>query len=319
MKVSITGAFGNLGIMCVNKAIELGHDVTCFDLNTAQNRKQARKFSNIKTVLGDIRDTSILKAVVEGADAIIHNASVLPPVTDNCPELACSINVDACKALIDIAGESAKNPVFVFPSSVTVFGKPENNTSLKQSCDPVSPTDRYTQHKVMIEEYLKASSLNWVVLRVGVSVDARTLTTDKKTLISLLSIKPDNPMEYVHPKDVALAMCNALNAPKANNKVLLIGGGSDCQISHYQFMSTAFQAFGLDLRLSVLGKGSFYTHWMDTDEANRILKFQQHTFSDYKKEMHRKMRFVRPFIFCLSFIVNPLMNSYLENQVIKNS
>lgn len=318
MKVLITGAFGNLGLMCVNQAIELGYEVTCFDLDTAKNRKQADCLTNVTTILGDIRDSSTLEALVKGVDAIIHNASILPPVTDNQPDLARRINVDACKILIDIAERSPNNPVFIFPSSVTVFGKPETDHSLKQSSDFVNPTDNYTRHKVEIEEYLKASSLNWVVLRVGVSVDARTLATDKQTFINLLSVRPSNPLEYVHPKDVALAMCNAVSASDAIKKVLLVGGGSDCQITQYEFISTAFQALGLNLKVSVLGNNSFYTHWMNTGEANQILDFQQHSFFDYRNEMYSKMRYIRPLVVCLSFILNPIINLYLKKQVIKN-
>lgn len=312
MKILITGAFGNLGLMCVNQAIELGYEVTCFDLDTAKNKQQAEYFPNVTTILGDIRDATIRERIVEGVDAIIHNASVLPPMTDDHPEFAKSINVDACKALIKLAESSAKQPVFIFPSSVTVFGEPKSHSSLKHAGDAVCPTDNYTQHKVAIENFLKESSLAWVVLRVGVSVDARTLATDRKTFKNLLSIHPDNPLEYVHPKDVAFAMCKAAAEQEAVNKVLLIGGGPACQINQYEFLSTAFNSLGLHLPLSVLGKNTFYTHWMDTAESQRILQFQRHSFKDYITEMDNKLKNLNYCLFPFRCLVNRLIPVVLK-------
>ena len=313
MKVLITGAFGNLGLMCINQAIELGYDVVCFDLDTPKNKQQAQRFKNITTVLGDIRNTVIFEDIIESVDAIIHNASVLPPVTDNHPQLAESINVDACKALINSVKNSTKRPVFIFPSSVTVFGEPESNTSFKKPDDPVKPTDNYTRHKVAIENYLKQSAIDWVVLRVGVSVDARTLATDRKTFKKLLNVHPDNPLEYVHPKDVALAMCKAAIKKEAINKVLLIGGGPSCQISQHQFLSAAFNALKLDFPASLLGSNTFYTHWMDTSESQKILKFQQHTFHAYIQEMDDKLKWAKYGLLPFRWLINRLLPIFFKD------
>lgn len=312
MKVLITGAFGNLGLMCVHQALALGYEVKCFDLKTDKNAKQAAQFPSITTIFGDIRDPSVLEAIVEGVDAIIHNASVLPPVTDNNPELARQINVESCEKLIQVAQRSSKKPVFVFPSSVTVFAQPESSCSLKNASDPIAATDNYTQHKIDIECYLKATSLPWVILRVGVSVDARTLATDRKTFKKLLNVKASNPLEYVHPKDVALAMCKAVNNKQAIGKVLLIGGGASCQISQRQFLSTAFHSLGLQLPLTAHGGESFYTHWMDTTESQNILQYQQHDFSAYTTEMDKTLLPLKIILFPFRWLINLALPSVLK-------
>ena len=46
MKVLITGAFGNLGLKCVEQALEFGFKVRCFDLNTPLNRKLYNDFKS---------------------------------------------------------------------------------------------------------------------------------------------------------------------------------------------------------------------------------------------------------------------------------
>ena len=314
MRVLITGAFGNLGLMCVDQALDMGFHVVCFDLDTAANRKLAQAYvGKIEACFGDIRDERLIAHLVDGVDAIIHNASVLPPITEDSPKLAREINVDACKGLIDQAMKQQRQPVFIFPSSVTVFGMPDRVDVRKTAEDPVHPTDNYTHHKLEIENYLQENSLPFVVLRVGVSVDARTIATDRATFKKLLSVRADNPVEYVHPKDVAYAMCKAVSATEVSRQVLLIGGGPDCQLSQRQFLSAAFNSLGLKLPSSVHGENAFYTHWMDTEFAQMHLQYQRHSFNDYVKEMDARLGVIRRLLWplrpLLNFLIGPLLKA----------
>lgn len=313
MKLLITGAFGNLGFMCIEQALGMGHDVVAFDLDTSANRKLATQLANrVDVRLGDLRDPACLGELLDDVDAIVHNASVLPPITENSPELAHEINVEACKGLIALAETHDPPPVFVFPSSLTVFGLAVEGESPRTIHDPVEATDHYTRHKLAIEQALAESTLPWVVLRVGVAVDARTLSTDRHTFKQLLDVRPDNPLEWVHPKDVALAMCRAASTDEAKRKILLIAGGPSCRVTQGEFLSTAFEALGLSLPASCHGTAPYYTHWMDTTESQRMLDFQHHGFSDYRREMTTKLRFVRRALWPLRWLVQPLLPAILN-------
>lgn len=308
MNILITGAFGNLGQMCVDSALKQGYRVRCFDLDSNQNQKVKRRYnSRCEVFLGDIRNTQLHSELLEGIDAVIHNASLLPPLSETQAELAEAINVDATRALIRSMEACSQSPRFVFPSSVTVFGKSFPGESVKTLSDSVSFSDNYTRHKLAIEQTLKGSSLSWVILRVGVAVDARTLKTDRATLRQLLNIHPESPLEFVHPKDVALAMCNAVKSVPANHRTLLIGGGKGCQINHYRFLKTAFTALSLTLPYNATSKERYYTHWMDSTEAQELLEFQHHTFEDYEREMAQKMRLIRIGIWPLRPLLNRLL------------
>jgi len=311
--VLITGAFGNLGLMCVDQALAQGHRVHCFDIANANTKKLAAQYADkVEVFLGDIRDQAMVAEALQGVDAIIHNASLLPPLTDTKPELAHEINVVATQQMIALAEQQKQKPVFIFPSSFTVFGAVPEKDRIYNAADPVEPSDNYTQHKVAIENALKASSLDWVIVRIGVSVDARTLKTDRATFSKLLRVKADNPMEYVHPKDVALAMCNAISQTEAIGKILLLGGGKSCQIDQHQFLSIAFAAFGLKLPIAVHGGEYFYTRWLDTEESQRILQFQHHTIEDYRQEMLDRLRTIRCWVKPLSPLINPLLPFILK-------
>ncbi|WP_339675371.1 NAD(P)-dependent oxidoreductase [uncultured Zhongshania sp.] len=308
MNILITGAFGNLGQMCIESALEQGYKVRCFDLDSRLNQRLKSRYTNrCEVILGDIRNTKLHSKLLTDIDAVIHNASLLPPSSETQAKLAEEINVNATKALIRSMEACPQPPRFVFPSSVTVFGKSCLGEKAKTLSDSVFPSDNYTRHKIEIEQELSASSLPWVILRVGVAVDNRTLKADRETIRQLLKIHPESPVEFVHPKDVALAMCNAVNSASADRKTLLIGGGKDCQISHYRFIKTVFSALSLTLPYNTTSQESYYTHWMDSTEAQKILNFQRHTFDDYEQEMADRMRFIRIGIWPLRPLLNRLL------------
>lgn len=308
MNILVTGAFGNLGLMCIEQALSQGHQLRCFDLDNAHNQKLKRHYDDrCQVILGDICDTALYSRLLDGIDAVIHNASLLPPHSETNAELATAVNVTATQALIKCMENYSPSPRFVFPSSVTVFGKSQPGDGIKTLSDRVVASDNYTYHKLTIEQALQDSSLSWVILRVGVSVDARTLKADRATLRQLLNVHPDSPLEFVHPKDVALAMCNAAQSVEADCKILLIGGGERCQINHYRFMLTAFSALRLTLPHSFMGKEAYYTHWMDSNEAQQLLQFQHHRFEDYEQEMALRMRPLRLALRPLRPLINRLL------------
>jgi len=313
MRVLITGAFGNLGLMCVEQALALGHDVRCFDIFSAKNKKIAKGYGRrVETVFGDIRDEEIVKRALSGVEAVIHNASLLPPLTETNVEFSREVNVAGTGRLIKLAGAEKVSMRFVFPSSVTVFGLPSIDEPARTIEDAIKPSDNYTSHKITCEEMLADSQLEWCVLRVGVSVDSRTLRTDYSTFKKLLQVRADNPLEYVHPKDVAFAMCQALVEKEAARKILLIGGGSDCQVTQYQFLGCAINACGLTLNPTIFGQEYFYTHWMNTEESERILRYQTVGFSDYEQEMKHRLRYIRWLLTPIRPVANKILPLVLK-------
>lgn len=292
--VLVTGAFGNLGQMVVAELKQRGYRVLAMDLDNPRNRQVAAKVAPLcdELVWGDLRSVDF-KPLLQGCVAVIHLAAVLPPVTDNAPELAHDINVKATlRLMVDIENRVNK-PLLVYPSSVTVFGYPEPATRLMRAEDAVAPSDNYTRHKVEVEQALAASRIPWCVLRVGVSVDSRTLGADRSMMRKLFAVSPDNPLHYVHPRDVAVAMVNAINNPRAQGKVLLLGGGEDCRVTQHQFLSAALNAMGINLPREMLGSDRYYTSWMDTAESQEILQFQQHSFADYQADLRQRLRWTR--------------------------
>ncbi|QQD17365.1 NAD(P)-dependent oxidoreductase [Spongiibacter nanhainus] len=313
MRVLVTGAFGNLGERCVEQLISAGHQVRCTDIDTAVSRARANRLrGRCDVVLSNICDHKQFPALVADVDAIIHLASILPPKSDRLPGLAYAVNVEATKALIDCAEKQAKRPLFVFPSSLTVFGPSNRDKPWRSPNDPVVATDNYTRHKIDVEAYLAASEVPWVVMRIGVSVDSRTWSTERQVIRTLLSVHPETPLEYIHPSDVARAFHRVLEVPEAAGKVLLLGGGKTCQVTHAQFLNAAFTALGFKQAQSIFGTNNYYTHWLDTEESQRMLGFQSTPFEQYQDELTQKFSSVRIAMLPLRPLLRPLVPRLLK-------
>jgi len=283
--VLVTGAFGNLGQRVLAELKARCHQVTAMDLDSPANRKAADRAKGRfdKVVWGDIRHAA-WPEMLQGQQAVIHLAAILPPVSERLPALAKAVKLDATLRLIEAMERQAQPAQLVFPSSVTVFGYPTGK-ALKRVEDETRPSDNYTSHKLAVEQRLAGSTIPWSVLRIGVSVDGHIPKTEKAMTQRLFSTRPDNPVEYVHPADVALAAVNALNNPEALGRIWLIGGGPSCRVTQYDLLSAPLGAMGVYLPKDMLGSGAFYTHWMDTEDSERVLRFQRHSFAEFRQEL----------------------------------
>ncbi|MCK4362823.1 MAG: SDR family NAD(P)-dependent oxidoreductase, partial [Dehalococcoidia bacterium] len=80
MKVLLTGAFGNIGPNVVEKLLEQGHQVRCFDRKTEATEKKAGRFKDqVEVVWGDLRSPDDVAAALHDLDVVIHMAFALPP------------------------------------------------------------------------------------------------------------------------------------------------------------------------------------------------------------------------------------------------
>ena len=302
MLVLLTGAFGNLGMATAEALIRAGHDVRAIDLDTKLARRRAdelrklakRAGKNLDVRYGDIRDASFVRHAVLECGAAIHHAAILPPKTEQSPELAHAINFGGTECLLR-AIEDMRHPArLVFPSSVSVHGPRLHERPPVTGSTPTQGTDEYTRGKIACEELIRGSRIPWVITRVGVSPDPGASSVTLDTLRMLFRQSPKNRLEYVHRDDVARALAAAVSEPEALGKTLMLGGGKGCRITHYDLIQTLFDAMGLGhVPFDAFGDESYYTDWMDSDEAQRILHFQGGRFEDYQEELKRRLTPVR--------------------------
>lgn len=296
-KILLTGAFGNIGVSTLKALVGRGNLVRCFDLPTRTNREIAETFGqSIEVHWGDICKLSDVARAVAGMDVVLHIAAIIPPLSESKPEMARAVNVGGTKNIIEAmekAGTDGKSPRLVFCSSISVLGRNRDRSKLASADEQVAPSDHYSHHKVECENLIRASSLEWSILRLNAVPPVSIGQFDP----IMFEISLAGQVEFVHTADVGLALANAAESNGIWGKTLLIAGGSKCQMNYKEFFTGVLETVGIGmLPDSAFGSQSFYTDWMDTSESQALLQYQRHTFDDYLREMNVLLSWRKPFI-----------------------
>jgi nucleoside-diphosphate-sugar epimerase len=95
-----------------------------------------------------------------------------------------------------------------------------------------------------------------------------------------------NRIEFVHRRDVAVAIANAIESDAVWGRIWLIGGGPRCQLYQRDLVGPVLEAVGVGmLPESAFTRKPFATDWLDTAESQRVLDFQRRTLDDYIRDV----------------------------------
>lgn len=305
--VLITGAFGNVGHYAVAELLRQGYNVRTFDLPTPANRKTAAPFAGrVDLVWGDIRDAEAVKQAVQGQDVVLHLAAVIPPTSDEQPELARQVNVDGTRNVIAACQAQPTPPRLFFASTFDLFGRTQHLAPPRRADDPIQPTDPYTHHKAEGEQMVRESGLPWLIFRFS----DMPLIALRDTHPIMYEIGLDTRFETMHPSDGALAVVNAIKIPELwTGRLLLVGGGPSCQITYRDFVFGLLEAMGIGaLPEEAFTDRPYVTDWLDTEESQRLLQYQRHSFEDIKNEIAALLGWKR--------IIMPLVRPLVRRQVL---
>ncbi|AKS32886.1 NAD-dependent epimerase/dehydratase family protein [Mycolicibacterium goodii] len=292
--VLVTGAFGLVGSAVVTALAAQHRQVVATDVGTPANRRAATNLPpTVDVRWADLTDAAAVDTLVAAAApaAIIHLAAIIPPFCYLRRDLARKVNVGATAALLRAAEALAEPPRFVLASSVAVYGtrNPHRVTDVLTPDTPVNPVDIYGAHKVEAENLVRASQLDWLILRLGGVMSSQFSLDMDVELISIESVLPtDGRLQTVDVRDVAAAFAAATTVPAetANHEVLLIGGDpATHRHTQAQVGSEAAAAMGIRGGLPTGRPGNpasdtawFATDWMDTTRAQEVLGFQHHSW-----------------------------------------
>lgn len=294
MRVLVTGGLGGIGREVLRLLLRVGHEVRCFDLDSKANRRALHALApdpwsarRMEAVWGDVRRGDDVRAAVTGVGAVIHLAAVIPPLSEKRPDFSREVNLEGTRLLIEAASALSPRPRFVFASSVSAYGPRMTDPPPRRADEPLHATDHYTHHKVGCENLLRQSGLPWTILRIGVVLFRDVLGRFDPLIFE---IPLAQRLEVVHAEDAARACVNCLTAATAG-KVLLIGGGPACQVLQRDFLKGLTEASGLGMfpasvfRVPREAAEWYYTDFLDSEEAQRLLHFQVHTFQDYLQQL----------------------------------
>lgn len=313
--VLLTGAFGNIGTHVLRHLLAAGHRVVCLELNTDRNRRTAQSFGDrIRVIWGDLRSPETIRQGLQGVDAVVHMAAIIPPLSEQNLALATAINVDVTAELIKAMAESPTARRLVFASSMGVAGQAQHRRQAPLTVDMApTPTDHYGQTKALCEQMLRDSRLQWSILRIAACPPLELGGGDASQLGIIFEGTVDGRAEFVHVDDAGLAFANAVSCDAAIGKTLFIGGGASCQTQALVFYNALFGAMGLgplNPRKFRPGPTWFFGDWLDTRESQELLRFQRHSLEDFYGTMRRQMGAKR----YLMRLVSPLANRYIESQ-----
>ncbi|MEU0497765.1 NAD(P)-dependent oxidoreductase [Mycobacterium sp. NPDC006124] len=290
--VLVTGAFGLVGSSTVKRLAADGRRVVATDLDIAANRKAADKLPpGVEVQYADLTDPGSVQALLACVTpaAVIHLAAIIPPFIYTRRALAEKVNVDATGSLVAAAQQLPVPPRFVLASSIAVYGarNPHTHPDVLTADTPLNPADVYGAHKVAAEALVRASTLDWVILRLGgvLTVDpAAYMKLDNLYFEGLLPV--DGRIQTVDVRDVARAVAAATTAA-AVGETLLVGGDDTHRLVQGDVAPAMAAAMGLVGGLPTGLKGDpdsdadwFNTDWMDTTRAQEVLKHQQHSWPE---------------------------------------
>lgn len=298
MKVLVTGALGNVGEYAVDALLEEGHDVVAFDVDSPKTRKVASQLdARVQVAWGDITDPASLAAALDGTDAVVHLAAIL--ITDDVPELARRVNVDATLNLIEQMEASATAKRLVFASSHGIFGEVQDREPPLRVETPPTPSSDYGRHKMACEQAIRQSKLQWSILRLAVAPPVRLIGYSHDPSHSF-EFSADGRIEFIHPADAGTAFARAVACEETIGRILYLGGGERCQMTNLEFLNQLMGAIGIGtipaeafVRTEV---PRFSGDWVDTEESQRLLQYQTRGMNDLAADMRKNLGIIAPLI-----------------------
>lgn len=229
-KVLITGGAGYLGSVLTEVLLSKNYKVTVLD-NLMYKQISIAPFSyheNFNFVLGDVRDESILKPLVESHDIIIPLAAIVGmPACKAQPQATIDINYKQVKNIVDWA---SKNQMILIPNTNSQYG---SSTEIITEESPFNPLSLYAETKCDAEKAVLDSG-NGIAMRLatvfGMSYRMRMdlLVNDfvykaltDKTLVLFESHFTRN---YIHVRDIANTFLFMIeNYKRCNNNAFNVG------------------------------------------------------------------------------------------------
>ncbi len=155
-RVLVTGGAGYIGSVLVRQLLNDSFKVRVVDnlrfggeslIDLLDNK-------NFEFIKADVRDEIAMNEAVKDVWGIVHLAAIVgDPACAKEPDLTKEINLDAAKALYELA-EKAAVERFVFASTCSNYGKMKNADGFVNEESALQPVSLYAETKVEFEKFL---------------------------------------------------------------------------------------------------------------------------------------------------------------------
>jgi nucleoside-diphosphate-sugar epimerase len=202
MTVLITGVTGLVGARLLPRLLDAGIDCR------ALVRAGAAAPAGATRIEGDLFNSTSLTEAVAGVSAIIHLAAVFRTPDTN---LVWKSNLEGTRNLIAAAKDHAPTARFIMASTSNIYDADALHPGRED--DAAAPKQAYPASKLAAETELRASGLNWSVLRFAFVYgdgDGHLETLPTLAAQHRMAFHPAQRMSLIHHRDIAGAVTLAL-------------------------------------------------------------------------------------------------------------
>jgi nucleoside-diphosphate-sugar epimerase len=157
MLYAISGGAGFLGLHLSRRLLATGHQVRTLDVARLDD---AELEGTVEELRGDVRNLDEVRALVAGADVVVHAAAALPIQASRASIR--SVNVGGTENVLSAARDASVRRV-VFISSTAVYGVPEKHPI--EEDDPLVGVGAYGESKIDAEALCRVAAVETTIIR----------------------------------------------------------------------------------------------------------------------------------------------------------
>jgi nucleoside-diphosphate-sugar epimerase len=230
----------------------------------------------IEVIKADITNADTVCRAVEGVEAVIHLAAILPPASERDRTKTFAVNVDGTMHIVRALEHCAPHAVLVFSSSVSTYGDTTQEPSPVHVRHAQCAIDVYAESKIVGERLLRESRATWVILRIaGIAVPAFQEPP------AVWPFMPDQRVELVHRDDVVTAIQRAAMTPAARGKILNVAGGATWQMTGRRYVEQLYDLMGVPHEEAKFRATPGWVDWYDTQESQQLLSYQNTPYATF--------------------------------------
>jgi nucleoside-diphosphate-sugar epimerase len=278
MRLLVTGGAGRLGVGLIRLISKRGHTAIAFDLPQTQ-LEPLEAIPRVEAFMGDITRPADVAEACGGVDAVFHLAAILPPRSEENPELTRRVNVEGTRNLLETL--KRRPAPIIFSSSVAVYGVTALENPPIPEDHPVAGTDNYSNSKIEAERLIKASSIPYTILRIS-PIALADIVEPPETI----PFRFDQRVEFIYLEDAARALLSALERPEARGRTLNIAGGDSWQVTGGEYMRSLYESLGVEAELK-FSRDYTALDWYDT-RAGSFLGYQRTSMREFLEILKRR-------------------------------
>ena len=152
-KILIAGGAGYIGCQLINKLLELGYYVYCYDILIYGNAslKNFSNYKNFEFIKGDIRNADSIKNILKGIYCVVNLAAIVgDKPCQSAPNSAYQINYLGNTKLAEIS-KKCKVKKYIFSSTCSNYGANQDEEYLLET-SKLNPVSLYAETKIDSEK-----------------------------------------------------------------------------------------------------------------------------------------------------------------------